>query len=108
MTIGTLVVIVLAVIVLVVLIMGFSIGWKSLWAKINPFIGGTSGGGSNVDSVKRACDILCNAAKAGPFTQNEYCTNKQTITLGNGEKKTGTCKELEGAGIGLKACGIAC
>lgn len=109
MAIGTLVVIVLAVIVLVVLIMGFSIGWKTLWSKINPFIGGTSGGGSNVDSVRQACDILCQSASVSGSSKTEYCTNKQTVVYGGGktdDKKT--CKELESVNIGLKACDVSC
>jgi hypothetical protein len=116
MTIGTLVVIVLAVIVLVVLIMGFSLGWKNLWAKINPFIGGSSGGGNNVDSIKQACDILCQSGSTGsggnvisPSSKVEYCKNIQTVVYGGGkanDKKT--CNELSKMNIGIKPCDIVC
>ena len=108
MTIGTLVVIVLAVIVLVILIVGFTTGWKTLWAKINPFIGGSSGGGSNVDSVKQACDILCGSASVSPSSKTEYCTSKQTVIYGSGKTDKKTCKELESAGIGIRVCDTSC
>ncbi|MFH1710882.1 MAG: hypothetical protein ABH840_01060 [Nanoarchaeota archaeon] len=55
MTIGTLVVIVLAIIVLVVLALGFGTGWSNLWSKITGYFGG----GVNVDSIKQACSYAC-------------------------------------------------
>jgi len=55
MTIGTLVVIVLAIIVLVVIALGFGTGWSNLWSKITGYFGG----GSNVDSIKQACSYAC-------------------------------------------------
>jgi len=50
MTIGTLVIIVLAIIVLVVIALGFGMGWSSLWGKIKGYFSPV-----NVDSVKQAC-----------------------------------------------------
>ena len=47
MTIGTIIIIVLALVVLVVLIFGFSTGWSNLWEKITAF----GGGEVNVQSV---------------------------------------------------------
>jgi len=53
-TIGTLVVIVLAIIVLVVLALGFGTGWTNLWSKISGMFSPV-----NVDSVKQACVYAC-------------------------------------------------
>lgn len=64
MTVGTLIIILLALLVLVVLVFGFTTGWSNLWSKIVNFFGG----GSNVDSVKQACEVAC-ATNA----KYEYC-----------------------------------
>lgn len=108
MTIGTLVVIVLAIIVLVVLVLGFTTGWSALWAKINPFIGGSSGG-VNVDSVRQACELLCGSASVSPSSKIEYCNNIQTVVYEKGKTYKETCKVLESKkDIGLKVCDISC
>ena len=106
MTIGTLVVIVLAIIVLVVLALGFGMGWNSLWSKISPYLGG-SGGGSNVASVKQACEILCDSGQVDAGSKDEYCTSKKTVILDSKTTKSDTCAKLA-AQIGAKACNIKC
>lgn len=93
MTIGTLVIIVLAVVLLVVLIVGFTMGWKGLWDKISNW----TGGGSNVDAVTQACQMAC--------TQNaefEYCCKVREVRYSDNEKKQQTCNSL---GV---SCSINC
>lgn len=70
MTVGTLVVIVLAIIVLVVLVLGFSTGWKDLWGRITAFFGG-----ANVGTIVQACTVACQAGN-----KYDFCTRERTIT----------------------------
>lgn len=107
MAIGTLVVIILAIIVLVVLIMGFTMGWKTLWAKINPFIGGGgSGGGNNVDSVKVACQVLCDSASVSPSSKIDYCKEKKAVIFTDGTKTSDSCNNLK-TKLGM-SCSVSC
>jgi len=99
-TIGTLVVIVLAIIVLVVLALGFGTGWSNLWSKVSGMSSPV-----NVDAVKQACVYACT-------TQAEYdycCRARNVVVEINGKKDTErykekTCKELESAGLGFEPC----
>lgn len=90
--IGTIIVIILAVIVLVVLVMGFTGGWKNLWDKMAGF----SGGGSNIDSVVRACQVAC-----ATESKYDYCERNRGVRFksDNGELKTVefSCNELVGS-----------
>lgn len=109
MTIGTIVIIVLAVAVLVFLIFGFSTGWTNLWSKITAF----TGGGANVDTVKQACVLACN-------TQNKYdfCELTRTVKFGDKKTATGTCNnftkqvdiegETEKRTVGVEPCPNLC
>ena len=103
MAISTLIVIILAVLLLVVLALGFTTGWSSLWNKITPYIGGSSG--NNVDSMKNACELLCNSASVSGSSKTEYCNVNQTLVIGK-EKFKGTCDNLKSQ-IGL-ACDVTC
>ena len=49
-TVGTLVIIVLAIIVLVVLALGFGTGWTNLWSKMTGYFSPV-----NVDAVIQSC-----------------------------------------------------
>ena len=51
MTIGTIIIIILALVVLVILVYGFSTGWTNLWEKITAF----GGGKTNVQTIVQAC-----------------------------------------------------
>ena len=87
-TIGTIVIIVLAIAVLVFLIYGFTTGWTNLWGKITVF----SGGGSTISEVSQACAIAC-------AQEDSYAFNilKRTVRNENGfENKTVTCEDLTG------------
>ena len=55
MTIGTIVIIVLAIVVLVFLIFGFTTGWTNLWGKITIL----GGGSATINEVSQACAIAC-------------------------------------------------
>jgi len=87
MTIGTIIIIILAILVLVFLVYGFSTGWGNLWERIT----GLGGGGSNVDSVKQACQVACSTN-----SQYDYEQSKRTIRWSDSESATDvTCKDLE-------------
>ena len=88
MTIGTIVIIVLAITVLVFLIFGFTMGWTNLWGKINVF----SGGGSNINEVSQACAMVCSQ-------QDSYGWNTQVREVRNEKgfvNNNVTCKDLTG------------
>jgi len=70
-SIGTLILIVLGIIVLVILILGFSLGWGSLWEKINIF-----SGGSSIGEVVTACNLAgTQSNKYG------YCQDFKTVKI---------------------------
>ena len=73
MSVATLVLIVIGIVVLVMLILGFTMGWQSLWNKINIF-----GGGSDVSTVIQACTLAANAGD-----KYAYCSEFKLIKIGN-------------------------
>ena len=80
MTIGTLVVIALAILVFVVLAFGFGLGWSTLWSKISPSV-------ANVDALRTQCQTAC-------ITQlrYEYCCLERKIVKEQGATPiAGTC-----------------
>ncbi|HRZ85881.1 MAG TPA: hypothetical protein P5277_03810 [Candidatus Paceibacterota bacterium] len=86
MTIGTIVVIVLAVLVLVFLVFGFSQGWGNLADKIFNF-----GGKPNVDTIVSACSVACSTN-----SQYDYCSHKRKLVLEDKTKyQDVTCIQLE-------------
>jgi hypothetical protein len=91
MTVGTTIIIILAILVLVFLIFGFSTGWKNFWDKIINL----GGGSSNVDTIALACKTACDTNG-----KNEYCTvNRAVVFADNGSKMNKgsfTCSELSG------------
>jgi len=85
MTVGTLVIIVLAIIVLVVLALGFGMGWSNLWNKITGYFSP-----ANVDATKSACAYAC-TTKA----QYDYCSMKRDVKLADGTTiSQKTCNDL--------------
>jgi hypothetical protein len=76
MSVTTLVLIVVGVVLLVMLILGFSMGWKNLWGKINVL-----GGGSNVEAVIQACSI-----SATSDSTYSYCNEFKKVTIGSETK----------------------
>ena len=88
MTIGTIVIIVLAIAVLVFLIFGFTTGWSNLWERIGIY----GGAGSNINDLATACAASC-------AQQDAYGFNDQIREVRNENKfvnKTVTCKQLTG------------
>jgi len=86
MTIGTIVIIVLAIAVLVFLIFGFTTGWNNLWERIGIY----SGAGSNIHDVATVCAAAC-------AQNNVHGWNNQVREVRNEDKfvnKTATCDEL--------------
>lgn len=98
MTIGTIIVIILALVVLVVIIYGFVTGWGNLWEKI---IGLGGGGKPNVQTHVDSCKVAC-ASEA----KSDYCKIRNVIFDDN-SKQNLTCERLasdRGVSIGLDAC----
>lgn len=99
MTIGTIVMIILALVVLVVLIYGFTVGWGNLFQNIIGF----GGGKVNVQTVVQSCQVSCSTQSS-----YDYCQRKRNVVFE--EKGTGeqlTCKQLEGKNVGL-SCNMEC
>jgi len=89
MTIGTIVIIVLALIVLVVLIVGFTTGWGNLWGRITDFFSGSN----NVDSIVSACNVACSTN-----AKYDYCERIRTLKYEVGDEKKKaevTCLSLQ-------------
>ncbi|MBT4166483.1 hypothetical protein HOE04_05575 [archaeon] len=97
MTVGTIVIIILALVVLVVLVMGFTTGWGNLWQKMTGF----GGGDDNVQTVIQSCQIAC-----AEGSQYDFCDLKRNVVEG-GEKSEQKCSDLIGKG-GLKCDAIVC
>jgi len=86
MTIGTIIIIILALVVLVFLIVGFSMGWKNLWSSIT----GYGGGEENVDQVAQTCKIACTANQ-----KYNFCTKENKIIGYKGDSGNDfTCEKL--------------
>ena len=75
MTIGTIIIIVLALVVLVVLIYGFSSGWTNLWEKITGF----GGGKNNVQSIVQSCQLACTTG-----SKYDWCLKSRNIVTDDG------------------------
>ena len=89
MTIGTIVIIVLALIVLVVLVVGFTSGWTNLWERMTGFFSS----GANIDSIVQACQMAC-ATQA----RYDYCSRIRAVRFevnGKVKKAEISCNTLE-------------
>jgi len=98
MTIGTIVIIVLAIAVLVFLIFGFTTGWSNLWERIGIY----GGAGANINDISQACAAAC-------AQQDSYGWNTQVRTVRDENKfenKTATCKDLTGTVVLTKTGAI--
>ena len=105
MTIGTIIIIVLALVVLVVLVYGFSTGWSNLWEKITAF----GGGEVNVQSVVQSCQLACTTG-----SRYDYCVLDREVTFDetgkdNPDNRDGwKCAQLKYKGTGLDCPAIKC
>lgn len=94
-TVGTLVVIVLAAIVLVVLVVGFTSGWSNLWANISQFFGS---GGANIDSVVSACNTACLTG-----SKDAFCRQTRSVVASSEVFNQEKGKDKDGKDITLPA-----
>ncbi len=103
MTIGTIIIIILALVVLVVLIYGFTTGWGNLWDKIL----GVGGGKENVQSVVDACRVACTTQ-----AKYDFCQRQREITFrdpaGTLQKVDASCEELKNKAKNLPPTGLTC
>lgn len=106
MTIGTIIIIILALVVLVILIYGFSTGWGNLWDRIIGF----GGGKVNVQSVVQSCDIACSTGAT-----YDYCNSKRNVVFSTDKKDSlyslngaYTCGTLPSAANYAKCSAIDC
>ena len=92
-SVNAIIMIVLGVVVLAVLILGFTMGWKN----IAPWLGG----GDNVDTIVKACDVAC-----GTQSVYDYCTVKRDLKADGVELKDVTCNYLakEKSVYGVNTC----
>ncbi len=98
MTIGTIVVIILALVVLVVLIYGFTTGWGNLWQRLTGFTGGEV----NVQTVVQSCQLACSTS-----AKYDYCLKERNVIFDEGsEAEKLTCRDLENRvpSVGLSSC----
>ena len=108
MTIGTVVVIILALVVLIFLIYGFSSGWNNIWQKILNI----GGGEANVATVIQACQFACSSNNLYDYCRLrdiKFGSNPENTYGIDVDAKTGagsvTCKELEAKGVpGAEKC----
>ncbi|MFA7708312.1 MAG: hypothetical protein WCX73_05165 [Candidatus Pacearchaeota archaeon] len=104
MTIGTIIVIILALVVLVILVYGFSTGWTNLWDKVTNF----GGGKANVQTIVQSCQLACTT-----LSEYDYCKTRSMIEVDSAGKiqpaREITCKVLEYGNYGLEPCdSISC
>ncbi|MEN9626209.1 MAG: hypothetical protein RL557_537 [archaeon] len=100
MTIGTIVIIILAIVVLVVLVYGFTVGWGDLFSKLT----GLGGGQVNVQTIVQSCQIACSTQ-----AYFDYCEKTRNIVFEEGKDSVQeTCFGLEnsrgGFNFGLAHC----
>jgi len=87
MTIGTIIIIILALVVLVFLIFGFTQGWGNLRDKLFNW----GGGQSNVQTIVQACSIACSTQSA-----YDYNTLTREVKFSATDSVTGvTCDDLQ-------------
>jgi len=101
-TVGTIIIIILALVVLVVLIYGFSTGWGNLWENLI----GIGGGKENVATVVQSCQVACSTG-----SKYDYCGRNRNVVFDAKNKndprnRAYTCISLfrEQPEAGLEAC----
>ena len=84
-TIGTIVILILAILVLVVVAAGFAMGWNNLWSRFNLFVPKAL----SIDATVAQCEGLCLATQ-----KYAYCCNYQKVNgIADGKEKY-NCDEL--------------
>lgn len=99
MTVGTIIIIILALVVLVFLIFGFTRGTGNLFENIRNFFGG----GANVQTVVTACQTAC-----ATNSVYDWCKYREVKFEEGGAKTDKSCLDLVSSNVGLETCpGIA-
>lgn len=103
MTIGTIVIIILAIVVLVVLVYGFTVGWGNLFNQLT----GLGGGNVNVQTVVQGCQIACSTQASFDFCQLKrnvvFTEDKNDLRYKDNNQKF-TCGDLVFKNVGLAPC----
>jgi hypothetical protein len=105
MTIGTIVVIILAILVLVFVIYAFTMGSVPFLDNIRNF----GGGQINVGTVVQSCQVACTTQSV-----YDYCTKSRKVVFSEDKddprNRGYNCNQLDdqGVGAGLEACNIDC
>jgi hypothetical protein len=96
MTIGTIIIIILALVVLIFLIYSFMKGGGSLMDTLSNFFAG----GPNADTIKSSCMAACTTQQV-----NSFCTEVRTLKLTDKESRLGSCKTFSNPGVaGIASC----
>jgi len=96
MTIGTIIIIILALVVLIFLIYSFMKGGGSLMDTLGNFFAG----GPNVDTIKNSCQAACTTQSA-----YSYCTEVRTLKVSDKSSYLGSCKTFSGLPVaGVASC----
>lgn len=112
MTLTTLILIVLGIAVLVFLIFGFSTGWKNLIEKIGIY----GGGSSNIDDIRKSCEVACSSESSYAFCeQNRTMKYGESVAIGTESvtSVSGSCQDVvdgenEYPKINIAACPGLC
>lgn len=95
MTIGTIIIIILALVVLVFLIFGFTRGTGNLFENIRNFFGG----GANVQTVVTGCQTAC-----ATNSVYDWCRYRDVKFEEGGVAQSKSCADLVSMPVGLDAC----
>ena len=96
MTIGTIIIIILALVVLIFLIYSFMKGGGSLMDTLGNFFGG----GPNVDTIKNSCQAACTTQSV-----YSYCSEVRTLKISDKSSYLGSCKTLSSLPVaGISGC----
>lgn len=108
MSVATLILIVIGIVLLVVLILGFTMGWQSLWNKINIF-----GGTSNIETVIQACNLAATSdstySYCNEFKQLKISGKTEYLTCEDPRLQGGLMKQLDCSSVrsaGQDACAV--
>ncbi len=97
MTIGTVVVIILALVVLIFLVFGFATGWSNIWEKILNF----GQGDSNIATIQQSCQFACSSNNIFDYCRDRElkfgkgATNTYGFIVDSSGKIMSNCKAME-------------
>jgi hypothetical protein len=95
MTIGTIIVIILALVVLVVIIYGFTVGWGNLWQRLTGF-----SPKANIQTHIQACQLACTTESV-----SDYCKDRDVYLVDNQKEAIKMkCPDIVLRNVGLERC----